>query len=294
MNKCLRSTAIPSLLLLLALPLPAQVFIFSREQMVKYTSKNPYERFPDGRPKVPDAILEKVKELTAEEAWAVLNEAKYTNQYEGGFRLLHSGRKLVGRVVTAQFMPSRPDLAEVADADAKESGMTKANNQRVIDLLQRGDVVVVDLFGKIESGTFVGDNLATAIFSATGTGFVVDGGIRDLEGIFPLEVAAYFRGVHPTPVSNVMLTGINIPIRIGNATVMPGDVVLGDREGVYFIPPHLVEEVLKKAAETHIHDEWTKDKFLTGKYKSSELYPTPTDSELKKEYEEYKRRKLGR
>jgi 4-hydroxy-4-methyl-2-oxoglutarate aldolase len=294
MNKCLRSTAILSLLLHLALPLPAQVFSFSREQMVKYTSKNPYERFPDGRPKVPDTILEKVKELTAEEAWAVLNEAKYTNQYEGGFRLLHPGRKLVGRVVTAQFMPSRPDLAEVADADAKESGMTKANNQRVIDLLQRGDVVVVDLFGKIEGGTFVGDNLATAIFSATGTGFVVDGGIRDLEGIFPLDVAAYFRGVHPTPISNVMLTGINIPIRIGNATVMPGDVVLGDREGVYFIPPHLVEEVLKKAEETHIHDEWTKDKFLKGKHKSSELYPTPTDSELKKEYEEYKKRKLGR
>jgi 4-hydroxy-4-methyl-2-oxoglutarate aldolase len=294
MNKCLRSAAIVSLLLFLAPPLAAQVFMFSREQMVKYTSKNPYERFPDGRPKVPDAILEKVKELSAEEAWSVLNEAKYTNQFEGGFRLLRPGRKLVGRVVTAQFMPSRPDLAEVVDADAKASGMTKANNQRVIDLLQRGDVVVVDLFGKIEGGTFVGDNLATAIFSATGTGFVVDGGIRDLEGIFPLELAAYFRGVHPTPISNVMLTGINIPIRIGNATVMPGDVVLGDREGVYFIPPHLVEEVLKKAEETHIHDEWTKNKFLTGKYKSSELYSTPTDPELKKEYEEYKKKKLGR
>jgi 4-hydroxy-4-methyl-2-oxoglutarate aldolase len=282
------------LFLLWELPLEGQIFMFTRDEMIKYTAKNPYERFPDGRPKVPDSVLEKVKGLSAEEAWAVLNGATYVNQFEGNFRLLHPGRKLVGRVVTAQFMPLRPDLAEVADADAKTRGMTKANNQRVIDLLQSGDVVVVDLFGKIEGGTFVGDNLATAIFAATKTGFVVDGAVRDLEGIYPLEMAAYFRGVHPTPISNVMLTGINIPIRIGNATAMPGDVVLGDREGVYFIPPHLVEEVLKKAEETHIHDEWTKDKFLTGKYKSSELYSTPSDPALKKEYEEYKKKRLSK
>lgn len=280
--------------LLSALPLQAQVFMFSRDEMTKYTAKNPFERFSDGRPKVPDSILEKVKTLSAEEAWGILTPAKYTNQFEGNFQLLHPGRKLVGRAVTAQFMPMRPDIAEVADAEAEARGMTKAHNQRVIDLLQPGDVVVVDLFGKIEGGTFVGDNLATAIFAATKTGFVIDGAIRDLEGIFPLEMAAYFRGVHPTPIANVMLTGINIPIRIGNATVMPGDVVLGDREGVYFIPPHLVEEVLKKAEETHIHDEWTKDKFLTGKYKSSDLYSSPKDPQLKKEYEEYKRKRLGR
>ena len=236
--------------------------------------------FPDGRPKVPDQILEKVKDLSAEEAWGVLSAAKYQNQFAGGFRLLHPGKKLVGRVVTAQFMPLRPDVADVADADAKAKGMTKSNNQRVIDLLQPGDVVVVDLFGKIEGGTFVGDNLATAIFSATNTGFIVDGAIRDLEGIHPLDMAAYFRGVHPTPIANVMLTGINIPIRIGEATVMPGDVVLGDREGVYFIPPHLVEEILNKADITHIHDEWTKNKFLTGKYKSSDLYSTPSRSKV--------------
>ena len=190
-------------------------------------------------------------------------------------------------------MPLRPDVAEVADADAKAKGMTKSNNQRVIDMLQQGDVVVVDLFGKIEGGTFVGDNLATAIFSATKAGFVVDGAIRDLEGIYPLDMAAYFRGVHPTPIGNVMLTGINIPIRIGEATVMPGDVVLGDREGVYFIPPHLVEEIVKKAEITHIHDEWTKNKFLTGTYKSSDLYSTPTDAKLKQEYEDYLKQKLG-
>jgi len=293
MKRALSFFVVVAVTCVLALPSQAQVLTFTREQLIKFTEKNPFERFPDGRPKVPDQILEKVKELSAEEAWGVLSAAKYQNQFAGGFRLLHPGKKLVGRVVTAQFMPLRPDVAEVADADAKAKGMAKGNNQRVIDLLQPGDVVVVDLFGKIEGGTFVGDNLATAIFSATKTGFVVDGAIRDLEGIYPLDMAAYFRGVHPTPIGNVMLTGINIPIRIGEATVMPGDVVLGDREGVYFIPPHMVEEIVKKAEITHIHDEWTKDKFLTGTYKSSDLYSTPTDLKLKQEYEDYLKQKLG-
>ena len=261
--------------------------------MIQYTTKNPFDRFEDGRPKVPDHLLEKIKGLSAEEVWAVLPRASFPNQFEGNWRSLHPGRKLVGRALTAQFMPLRPDVADVSEAAAKAKGRAANGNQRVIDMLQPGDVIVVDLFGKIEQGTFVGDNLATAVYSATKTGFVVDGAIRDLEGVYPIEMAAYFRGVHPTPLGNVMLTGVNIPIRIGNATVMPGDVVFGDREGVYFIPPQFVEEILTRAETTHIHDEWTKAKFLTGKYKSSDLYPSPKDPELKKEYEEYLKRKRG-
>jgi 4-hydroxy-4-methyl-2-oxoglutarate aldolase len=272
----------------------AQVFTFTREQMIKYTVKNPFERFEDGRPKVPDWLLEKVKGLTAEEVFAVLPGKKFPNQFEGNWQLLHPGRKLVGRVVTAQFMPYRPDVGEVIEAEAKAKGLGESPNQRVIDILRPGDVIVVDLFGKIEDGTFIGDNLATAIFAATRTGFVIDGTIRDLEGIFPIEMAGYFRGVHPSFLNNVMLTGVNIPVRIGSATVLPGDVVLGDREGVYFIPPHLIEEVVKRAEETHIHDEWTKKKFMTGKYKSSDLYSTPKDPALKKEYEEYLKERLGK
>ncbi len=281
-----------ALLPALAAPADAQVFTFSRDEMIKYTAKNPFERFEDGRPKVPDRLLERMKGLSAEEILTVLPAAKFPNQYEGNWRILHPGRKLVGRAVTAQFMPLRPDVAEVSEAAAAAKGLGRNHNQRVIDMLRPGDVVVVDLFGKIEQGTFVGDNLATAIFAATRTGFVVDGSIRDLEGIYPIELAAYFRGVHPTALGNVMLTGVNVPVRIGNATVMPGDVVFGDREGVYFVPPQFVEEILTRADTTHIHDEWTKNKFLTGKYKSSELYPSPRDPALKKEYEEYLKKKL--
>jgi regulator of RNase E activity RraA len=270
------------------------VFSFSHEEMLKYTAQNPFDRFPDGRPKVPDSVLAKVRGLTSEEIWTVLPNAGYANQFEAGWQMLHPDQKLVGRAVTAQYMPLRPDIGDVADANATSKGLTKSPPQRVIDMLQPGDVVVVDMFGKIAFGTFGGDNLHTAIWAATKTGFVIDGSIRDLGGIMELGSAGYFRGSTPTSYREVMLTGINVPIRIGAATVMPGDVVYGDREGVTFIPPHLVDKVVKQAEITHIHDEWTKAKFMTGKYKSSELYPSPKDPALKKEYEEYLKAHLNK
>jgi len=278
--------------LLLSYSAQAQIFTFTREQMIQYTAKNPFERFDDGRPKVPDALLEKVKGLSQEEVWGVLPGRGYPNQYEGGWQILHPGKKLVGRVVTAQYMPLRPDVADVSEAAAKARGVNATINQRVIDTLQPGDVIVVDLFGKGEGGTFVGDNLATYIAVVTKAGMVIDGSIRDLEGIHPIDMGAYYRGVHPSAIKNVMLTGVNIPIRIGSTTVMPGDIVFGDREGVSFIPPHLVKEVVDKAEETHIHDEWTQMKMKTGKYKSNDLYSSPKDPALKQEYEAYKKAHL--
>jgi len=267
--------------------LGAQITAFNREQLVKYTSQNPFGRFEDGRPRVPEEWLKRLEPASSEEAWGVLRGAGYVNQWEGNWRILHPNKKLVGRAVTAQFMPLRPDLNDMINADAKAAGMGPSQNQRVIDLLKPGDVVVVDLFGKIENGTFVGDNLATAIYAATGTGLVIDGAVRDLEGIQPLGMPAYIRGVHPSAIGNVMLTGINVPIRVGGVTVMPGDVVFGDNEGVTFVPPHLVQRVVERSEETQLHDRWTKEKIQTGKYKSSDLYPTPRDPALKKEYDEW-------
>lgn len=272
----------------------AQVFTFSRDQMIRYTAKNPFDRFEDGRPKVPDSLLEKCKKLSAEEVWAVLPGKGFRNQYEGNWQILHPERKLIGRAFTAQFMPVRPDVNDVIEADAKTKGLFGGQNQRVLDMLQPGDVLVVDLFGKIDGGTLVGDNLAYYIAQKTKAGFVVDGAIRDLEGIFPFELSAYFRGAHPSAIRDVMLTGVNVPVRIGNTTVMPGDVVLGDREGLYFIPPQHLEEILKKAEETHIHDEWTRMKFSEGKYKSTDIYSSPRDPKLKQEYQEYLKQNLGK
>jgi regulator of RNase E activity RraA len=271
----------------------AQVFKLTREQLVALSAQNPFERFADGRPKVPDALIERARGLSAEEIWAVLPHKGFPNQYEDGFRILHPGTKLVGRAFTAQFMPFRPDVDEPMEAQAKAAGLARLSNQAVIDMLQPGDVLVVDLFGKKEGGTLVGDNLFYYIMQTTkSAGLVLDGSVRDLEGIAEMPMPAYFRHVDPTPIGNVMLTGINVPVRIGNVTVMPGDLVFGDREGVYFVPPALVQDVLDRADETHIHDEWTKKKFAEGKYKSSDIYGSPTDPALKAEYEEYLKTRL--
>jgi 4-hydroxy-4-methyl-2-oxoglutarate aldolase len=276
--------------------LPAQIFTLSHDQMLKYTAANPFDRFEDGRPKVPDALLEKVKGLSIEEIWAVLPGKGYRQQLAGDFKIMHPELKLVGRAVTLQFMPQRPDLQTPSDPNTGSSGPRIAGHQRFIDALQPGDVAVVDLFGQIKGGTVVGDNLATAIYGASKTGLVVDGAIRDIEGIFPIGMPVYYKGVHPSALDyqSVMVTGVNVPVKIGDATVMPGDVVFGDRGGLYFIPPQYVKEIVDKAETTHIHDEWTKMKFATGKYKSSDIYPTPHDPALKKEYEDYLKAHLGK
>jgi regulator of RNase E activity RraA len=200
---------------------------------------------------------------------------------------------MVGRAFTVQFMPMRPDVEAVASARAKARGIPKLTNQAAIDMLRPGDVLVVDLFGKKVDGTIVGDNLFYYVMTATKSGgLVVDGSVRDLDGIFEIDMPAYFRSVDPTPIGNVMLTVINIPIRIGGVTVMPGDLVVGDREGVYFIPPQEVKDVLDRADVVHIHDEWTKKKFAEGKYKSSEIYGSPSDPRLQQEYQEYLKKRL--
>jgi len=279
-------------LLLVAASAYGQLFTLDKTQLTRLTAKNPFERFDDGRPKVPDNLLDELRKDSCEDAWTVLPGKGFTNQYEGGWRITQPDKKLVGRVVTAQFMPVRPDLNEIIAAEGKQKGYFGGQNQWVIDKLQPGDVLVVDLFGKVEGGTFVGDNLAFYIKEATKNGgLIVDGSVRDLDGIVEWGVPVYHRNQHPTPIQNVMLTGYNVPIRIGNATVMPGDVVLGDREGVYFIPPQHVQDVVTRAKDIKIHDDWTKMKFREGKYKSSDIYGSPHEKSLKDEYDAYHKKR---
>ena len=290
-----RSTAaaLYALAALLPMAAPAQLLTFSKQELIDYTAQNPFDRLPDGRPKVPQDLIERARELSSEEVWAVLQQKGFNNQYADGFQVLHPGKTMVGRAFTVQFMPQRSDVDDVAKAKAKDHGLHGLTNQTAIDMLQPGDVLIVDLLGKKVNGTIVGDNLFYYVMKAThGGGLVVDGSVRDLDGISEIDMPAYFRAVDPTPIGNVMLTGINVPVRIGGVTVMPGDMVVGDREGVYFVPPQLVEEVLDRADETHVHDEWTKKKFDEGKYKSSEIYGSPSDPKLQQEYKEYLKRRL--
>jgi regulator of RNase E activity RraA len=284
-------------LMLAPAPGHAQLWTWTKDQMVDFTKAWTGDRFPDGRPKIPDAWLERARGMSAEEITIAGGGrgggGNPYSQYAGDFMLTQPGKKMVGRAFTVQFMPARADLDAVVSAHAKEKGVTLLNNQYAIDMLQPGDVLVVDMYGKKEGGTLVGDNLFYYVYKTTKNGgLVIDGSVRDLEGIAEIPMPAYVRGVHPTAIGGVALSGINVPIRIGNVTVMPGDLVVGDREGVSFIPPSLAKQVLDRADEVHIHDEWTRKKFDEGKYKSSEIYGSPKDPALKKEYDEYLKQKL--
>jgi regulator of RNase E activity RraA len=256
----------------LILPAHAQLDLFSKEQRVEFTPQWHGERFPDGRPKVPDSVLTRLKDVTADEAWDVLQDAGYRNQFEGGWKVINPDPRLVGRVVTAVFMPQRPDVDSVIRANGKKENRIGDENSWIIDILKPGDVLVVDLFGKIRYGTIVGDNLATAIYAKSHNGLIVNGAIRDVTGIQEIPgFQCYVRGVDPSALENVMLTGINVPIRIGEVTVMPGDIAIGDPEGITFVPPQLAEKVADDTEMDHLVDEWGHAMLREGKYTPGQI-----------------------
>jgi 4-hydroxy-4-methyl-2-oxoglutarate aldolase len=249
-----------------------QLGLFSPEQRIAFTPDWHGARFPDGRPQVPDAVLQRLHSVTADEAWDVLQEAGFRNQFEGGWKVLNPGERLVGRVVTAVFMPRRPDVDSVIRTNGKKERRIGEENSWVIDILQPGDVLVVDLFGKIRYGTFAGDNLSTAIFTKSHNGLIVNGAVRDVTGIQQIPgFQVYVRGVDPSALENVMLTGINVPIRIGDTTIMPGDIALGDPEGITFIPPQLAQKVADDTEMDRLVDEWGHMMLREGKYTPGQI-----------------------
>jgi 4-hydroxy-4-methyl-2-oxoglutarate aldolase len=246
----------------------------SREDLMHLTALNPFERFDDGRPRVPDDLIERMKLVTTEEAWAVLRKHGYPRQFEGNWKETHPGTITVGRAVTAQFLPHRPDYHDAVQQAglAEGRGAIGGQNSWIIESLQLNDVMVVDIFGKVKDGTVVGDNLGTAVRSRTRAGAVIDGGIRDYQGLVQLtDVNIYMRGVDPTAIADVTLAGINIPIRIGEATILPGDVILGTPTGIIAIPPHLVQEVVETSENIRVRDEFGKLRLSEGTYTSGEI-----------------------
>jgi 4-hydroxy-4-methyl-2-oxoglutarate aldolase len=262
------------------------VIFNSPERIAALTPLNQYERFADGRPRVPDEILERMRYVTNDEAWGVVERGhNYHFQFEGHWVNLHPERVLVGRAVTVRMVPLRPDLQGVVEGKGAAEGRSGGQNTWVIDTLLSGDVLVVDLFGKVEDGTFIGDNLGTAIAARAGTGIVVDGGIRDLERVYQLpDFNVFCRGVHPSAILDVTLAEVNGPIRIGAATVMPGDIVLGTREGVTFVPPHLAEEVVGRSEAVRQRDVFGKSRIAEGIYTSGQIDVPTWAEEIEADY----------
>jgi regulator of RNase E activity RraA len=245
-----------------------------REEIIALTPLWKGERFPDGRPKVPDRYLDEMRKMTLEELWKPIFLKGYESQFEGDLRMLHDdGRKLIGRAVTATFVPTRPDLHEVMFGIGAEEGRKGNYNQWVIDSLVEGDVVVADMYDKIYKGTFLGGNLTTAIKTKTKTGGgVIWGGVRDVEQMKAVpDVQVYFRGIDPTPIRDFIMKDFNGVTRIGKATVLPGDIVFGAGGGVLFIPSHLVAEVVGGAAKTQVKDLFGFEMISLNKFTTAQI-----------------------
>lgn len=257
----------------------AQPGIFNKADLVEYTPEWKGERFDDGRPKVSDDIIERMKAVTLEEAWATLRSEGFTHQYEEGWMQIHPDKVLVGRALTAVWMPGRPDVHKVIAEKGKQDGRIGGQNAWPVDLLQQGDVYVCDHFGLHVNGASIGDNVANAIYAKSGNGIVYDGTIRDINGLNALEnFTSFVRAYHPShhfstlgPGLNSTMMGINSPVRIGEMMVMPGDVILGRNGGVIAIPAHLAQKVVEDSELTRLRDRFGHQRLRELTYTSGQI-----------------------
>lgn len=252
----------------------------SKEELLFLTPEWKGERFPDGRPKVPDDLIERMKLVTHEEAWAVMKGKNYKFQYAEGWLVINPDSVLVGRALTATFMPGRPDVHRVLDEKGhNKDGRIKSQNSWPIDLLVKGDVYVVDQFNMHEDGPTIGDNLGNSISAKSGNGIVYEGAIRDISGLKEIPgFTSFVRSYHPSHhlnnpdgELNTTLIGINTPTRIGKVMVLPGDIVLGRDGGVSFIPPHLVEQVVKTSEVVRLRDMFGHQRLREQKYTAGQI-----------------------
>jgi regulator of RNase E activity RraA len=281
---------------LLSPPARAQQGFFTAEDVIKYTPDWHGDRFPDGRPKVPDDVLDRMKTVTLEEAWAVLQQNGFMHQYEDGWLSIHPEKVLVGRALTATWMPGRPDVQKLIETDPANAHRVGGMNAWPVDMLQKRDVYVGDHFGLKEAGPSIGDNVGNAIYAKSGSGIVYDGAVRDINGLNELEnFVAFVRSYDPShhygslksgKLLNSTMVGINCPTRIGHVMAMPGDVVLGRNGGVIFIPPQLAEQVVKTSEATHLRDLFGHQRLQEGKYTAGQIDAHWTDA-IEQDYREW-------
>ena len=263
----------------------------SKEELIFLTPEWKGERFGDGRPKVPDNLIKRMKLVSVEEAWSVMKNAGYLYQIAEGWQQINPDSVLVGRAVTATFMPGRPDVWGAIDARGKKAGK-RGQNTWAVDILVQGDVYVADQFGAHKNGPTIGDNVGNAIYSKTGNGIVYDGALRDVEGLkeiggFTSYYSSYDPSHHnPQGDLNTMIIGINQPTRIRMVTVMPGDIVLGKNGVVVFVPPHLAEKVVKTSEIVRLRDMFGHKRLKEGKYTAGQIDARWTD-EIEKDFSKW-------
>ena len=255
----------------------------SKDELVFLTSAWKGERFADGRPKISDSLLKRAKHIMIDDAWTVLRNEGYLNQFEGGWKTVND-TPMTGRAFTAMYMPSRPDVEKnIKERGAKE-GRKGNTNSWPIDKLTKGDLYVADAFGKISGGPIMGATLANSIYSKSGNGVVFDGASRDLQEIKNIKgFNAFVRDFHPSFTEEMILMGLNTPIRIGTVMVLPGDLVIATREGVLFVPAHMAEQVVSTSEFVIRKDQFGFEVVRNGRYTTGQIDSQWTD-EIKTDF----------
>ena len=255
----------------------------SKEELIFLTSEWKGERFADGRPKIPDGLLTRAKHIMIDDAWTVLKNQGYLNQFEGNWKTVND-TPMTGRAVTAMYMPSRPDVEKNIKEKGARQGRKGNTNAWPIDVLTKGDIYIADAYGKISGGSIMGATLANSIYSKSGSGVVFNGAARDLQEIKNIKgFNAFVRDFHPSFTEEMVLMGLNTPIRIGNVMVLPGDLVIAQKEGVLFVPAHLAEEVVSTGEFVIRKDQFGFEMVRAGKYSTGEIDSQWTD-EIKSEF----------
>jgi regulator of RNase E activity RraA len=183
-------------------------------------------------------------------------------------------------------MPLRPDYDKYVKQQGKIENRSQqgGTNSWPIDVLTNGDVYVADSYGKIADGTLIGDNLGNSIYARSQRGVVFYGSVRDQEGLDEINgFNGWIKGSDPSYISQMMLTAINVPIRIGRATVLPGDVVLAKKYGVIFIPAYLVEDLVITSEVTVLRDQFGHQRLREKKYLPGQI-DSSWSEEIKKDF----------
>ena len=207
----------------------------SKDELIFLTSEWKGERFADGRPKIPDELLVRAKNINIDDAWTVIKNEGYTNQFEGNFKTVQHNVAVIGRAVTAMFMPSRPDI----EKNIKGTGHCQTRQKRQHQCLAHRNTykrrcICCRRFWQNCRRNINGFNFANSIFSKSGNGVVFNGSARDLQEMQNIKgFNAFVRDFHPSFFEEMVLMGLNTPVRIGGVMVLPGDLVIAQVKVFY-------------------------------------------------------------
>jgi regulator of RNase E activity RraA len=213
-------------------------------------------------------LLEELNKISSATAWGTLTNMGFRSVWMEGIKPLYSGIKVVGPAITLKYIAFREDRMP-----SEPESRSPVN--WVWEITQRGDIIVADACGRLDSGV-IGDCMATGYKAKGAAGFVVDGVVRDSPYIRQLMFPVFLRGVTPTSTrARLIPFTFNVPIQCCGVQVVPGDIIIGDDDGVVVIPRQKAEEVAEKGVEEETLEDYSRRMLLSGRSLGDSYPPRP-------------------